>query len=713
MSIFSEVKYVPYADSRDCMNALATIEAIDFFFARQILLSQQQIGSSLSPTQYQEVFHVLLALSQYQRRGSVCIYLSTLANVHMWQAASPDTEIEANDIDVQSGSNAHERQDAQGAVAGAPESFVRGFQFSGIDELHNMLALFTQGLRPNSYLVLEKSRLYSKRYWHYEHTLCRYIAASVQQATIDKQHGRLISQQMLVSETMGLLFATPVVSNNIPDLQQLAVLNSLALPLSIITGGAGTGKTYTITRLAILISIVNSVPIHAIEMVAPTGKAANRMAQSLTEELAKLTLVPQLADICQSFSQLQPKTLNRLLKTKPITGQSAYSAQRPLPVKLIIVDETSMIDISLMHKLIDSLSPGTQLILVGDPNQLPSVETGCLLADLVAHPFAHMPVQHWQSLCNIYPALRLAEDFAQQHLVTNHKAGRGVVNKLVGTRRSHQIVDSFANAILAGDAAHALNIAQVEQYASRTMPSALLNSVVTFEQSRGQVQILPLMSANTEQSNSLKYAVDKVIADHILPHLFNLFKANSPDEAFLALKKYALLTPFRKSYLGTASLNQLIELALSKHLNWIKPNQLYKCKPIMILQNDYQLSLFNGDIGIMWENSDKELVAYFTVDKHLVAYPVYNLPAFDTNFAMTIHKTQGSEFENVDIILPPSDSDFLNKQLLYTGVTRAQKSVRIFTSIQTFRQTISTSADRISGLDASLSAALACFGQQE
>jgi exodeoxyribonuclease V alpha subunit len=121
--------------------------------------------------------------------------------------------------------------------------------------------------------------------------------------------------------------------------------------------------------------------------------------------------------------------------------------------------------------------------------------------------------------------------------------------------------------------------------------------------------------------------------------------------------------------------------------------------------NDYQLSLFNGDIGIIWDTNEKELVAYFMVNKKLVAYPVYNLPAIDTNYAMTIHKTQGSEFERVDIILPHSDTDFLNKQLLYTGVTRAQKSVRIFSSLYTFKQTLTNSADRISGIESRLSLA--------
>ncbi len=679
------------------MAALPSIEAIDYFFARQILFSQQKVDSLLSQTQYQEVFHVLLALSQYQRRGSVCVSLTALANMHFWKDESVNNEIEAADV--------IKVLDAPQAYTVAADQLNKGFQFSSIEILQSILATFIEGLPENTYLVLEESRLYSKRYWHYEHTLCHYIANSLQHKNIQQHRSKLISEQSLVVKTMGLLFPSPAVLDGLPDFQQLSVLNSLGLPLSIITGGAGTGKTYTITRLAILISVVNSVPIHAIEMAAPTGKAANRMAQSLNDELEKLSSLPELTDICNQLSKVQPKTINRLLKTNPMTGKSAYSSQRPLSAQLVIIDETSMIDISLMNKLIDSLAEGTQLILVGDPNQLPSVETGCLLADLVAHPFGKLSHQQWQSLCSAYPSLSEADDFASQHLLSEEMQSRGVVNKLVGMQRSHQQIDHFSKAILASDSKQALRLAHGLGAHSKEKPE--------FENVQGEVQILPLLSHNENHGFTTKKALENVLANKIVPNLFDLFNASSPEEGFLALRRYALLTPFRKSYFGTESLNQLIERQLSVNFDWVKPNKLYKCKPIMILQNDYQLSLFNGDIGIIWENNDKDIMAYFTIDKKLVGHPVYNLPAFDTNYAMTIHKTQGSEFERVDIILPHSDTDFLNKQLLYTGVTRAQKSVRIFTSIDTFTQTVNNSADRISGIESRLTMAFESGEQSE
>jgi exodeoxyribonuclease V alpha subunit len=691
MSIFARVVHIPYENSQQCDTALANIEAIDYFFARQIVSSQQQGAVTLTKEQYHEVFHILLALSQAQRLGSVCLSLSTLANMDMWNTDSANHQMDAvNKVG----------DEADSLNIDSPK---QGFYFSSIEILRSLLSHFIQGLPENMYLVLEENRLYSKRYWHYEHTLCHYIAANLQYANIQKRRNKLISRQDVVTQTMALLFPYASVSNGVPDLQQLSVLNALGSSFSIITGGAGTGKTYTITRLAILISIVNSVPIHAIEMAAPTGKAANRMAQSLNDELEKLKSIPQLADICEQLRELQPKTINRLLKTTPTTGKSAYSAKRPLSAQLVIIDETSMIDISLMNKLIDSLAEDTQLILVGDPNQLPSVETGCLLADLVAHPFGMLSRTQWQSLCDISPPLLQGQVFAQQHLVSDSMHSRGAVNRLVGTHRSHQKIDLFSKAILACDANEALRLTMV---AGDKVEAELGNTM-------GRVQIIPLLAQHAKQSVTAKQALVDVLASNIIANFFDLFKASTPEEGFLALQKYALLTPFRQSYFGTRSLNQLIEQHLALHFNWVKPNVLYKCKPIMILQNDYQLSLFNGDIGIIWENSQQELMAYFTVDKKLVAYPVYNLPAFDTNYAMTIHKTQGSEFASVDIILPHAHTDFLNKQLLYTGVTRARTNVRIFSSVDTFTQMVNTSADRISGIESRLTLAFEHYDQNE
>lgn len=729
MSIFSQLHYLPYESSAQCMAALEGIEAIDYFFARQLFTAQQKSNpvitkpkdavitngsttnthgandneahanahNKMNQHQYQQMFHILLALSQAQRNGSVCLVLSTLADTTLGQA-------EKSAINISESTNESTFSDAFSDVQHIPDSSneiiqtsegSQGFVFSNIDDIQNSIMLFVESIEHDGYLVLENRLLYSKRYWQYEENLCRYIATALNADTHAQKTSDLFSQKKVLLATMKYLFSSPTVSDGKVDFQQLSVLNSLSLPFSIITGGAGTGKTYTITRLAILISVVMNVPVNAIEMAAPTGKAANRMAQSLYDELEELARIPELADVCEQLKNIQPKTINRLLKTNPTTGQSAYSAQRPLPAKLVIIDETSMIDISLMNKLINGLSPGTQLILVGDPNQLPSVETGCLLADLVGHSFGDMSTAQWSFLCSISPTLNGDNNFLEQHVVSNDQYVKSAVNRLYGMHRSHVQIDNFAKAILQGDAQLAMSLAQ----------SSVENKMFAEGKSQTPLSIQNFVP-KTDEADNIKRSIANMIAKQVLPNLHTLFNASSAQEAFVAIKEYALLTPYRQSYFGAASLNMVIEQELKLHYKWVRPTKLYKCKPIMILQNDYQLSLFNGDVGIIWENSEGELVAYFMVNKSLVAYKVYNLPAFDVNYAMTIHKTQGSEFGSVDIILPPNHTDFLNRQLLYTAVTRAQKHVRVFTSKHTFSQTVYTSANRISGIEERLTKAL-------
>lgn len=675
MSLFPIVEYLPYKTSKECQNALMGIEAIDYFFSRQIVNSQQQaMSTKLTAQEYVEVFHILLALSFFQRQGSVCILLSKIANQSLWLDSS------INDT--------HEEARVSEALEDFPTvSKVKGYCFNDRTTLQQNLTKFIHGLPNNTYLILEDDRLYSKRYWQYEQNLCRFIAQNLTEENLRSWESDINVNRADITNKMQMMFTSSIVDNNEPDFQQLSVLNALYSPFSIITGGAGTGKTYTITRLAVLLCEIRGIPASSIEMAAPTGKAANRLAQSLNNELKTLSVRPELSVICSELGKVEPKTISRLLKINPSNGLSAYDAQRPLSAKLVIVDETSMIDISLMNKLINSLSDNTQLILVGDPNQLPSVETGCLLADLVAHPIGNLTHHRWELLTNVYPALENGSDFAKRVLLNTQKYAKSAVNRLSKMRRSSADIGEFAQSVLASNSEEALRLARIDATESA-------------------IQIKPFVGRATDKAQSVKYSMQEVLSKDIIPNFSALFNATSVEQAFAAMKKYALLTPFRKSIYGTHSLNQLIEQQLSQRYDWIEPNKLYKCKPIMILQNDYQLSLFNGDLGVIWEDDDKQKFAYFNTAKGLMKYPIYNLPLFDVNYSMTIHKTQGSEFEAVDIILPNLDSDFLNKQLLYTGITRAQFKVRLFTDPDTLRQVINRSADRISGIDTNLSKAI-------
>ena len=700
MSVFAKVAHLPYQSSKECQERLLGVEAIDYFFARQIVGSQQSsAGITLTKQEYTEVFHILIVLSYLQRQGSVCILLSKIANQLFWfESLIKNDKIETYEI---RGNN-------------LPLSNF-GYCFNDRINLQQIITKFTHELPYKTYLVLEDDRLYSKRYWQYEQNLCQFIAKNLSDENVKSWQESINPSQ--ISTIMRLMFSSSPVENGTPDLQQLSVINSLFSPFSIITGGAGTGKTYTIARLALLLSEIRSMPAKAIEMAAPTGKAANRLAQSLREELLSLSEVSELSITCNELSNIEPKTISRLLKINPATGMSAYNAQRPLAASIVIVDETSMIDISLMDKLINSLSENTQLILVGDPNQLPSVETGCLLADLVSHPIGEMTKVRWNRILQVYPSFENSQSFMADFLVGEQTLAKSVVNSLSRMRRSSAEISAFAEAVLSTNADQAIALAGLGFFgnAATFEKQELYNPVLSdsLEQvpknAKLPIQIKPFNSNELGQKIGLTRALEQVLDKEIIPNFSSLFCANSVEEAFVAMNKYALLTPFRKTFYGSQSLNQVIERLLSQRYDWIEPGKLYKGKPIMILQNDYQLSLFNGDLGLIWEDDEHQKCAYFNTAKGLMKYPIYNLPLFDVNYAMTIHKTQGSEFEAVDIIIPKLNSDFLNKQLLYTGITRAKLAVRLFTDPDTLRQVINRSADRISGIESNLSKAIKQF----
>lgn len=700
MSVFAKVDHLPYQTSTECQEKLLGVEAIDYFFARQIVSNQQSsTGLTLTEQEYVEVFHILIVLSYLQRQGSVCILLSKIADQRFWF----ESLINNDKIDPHLSSA---NQSPIGSV---------GYSFGNRSSLQKMITKFIHELPYQTYIIVEEDRLYSKRYWQYEQNLCQFIGKNLSDENLNVWQASI--KQSEIASKMKTLFTSAPVENGAPDLQQLSVINSLYSPFSIITGGAGTGKTYTIARLALLLCEIRGIPASAIEMAAPTGKAANRLAQSFRDELLNLSELPDLSITCKELSKVEPKTISRLLKINPATGTSAYNAQRPLSASLVIVDETSMIDISLMDKLINSLSENTQLILVGDPNQLPSVETGCLLADLVSHPIGKLTAARWNKIIEVYPSFEMADSYVVKRLVSEQGLAKSAVNRLSRMRRSSSEISAFAEAVLSANADQALLFAGHRSSGNAASLKELdeHNQVLSdsFEDvprtSNLTIQINTLSSHEPRQIVGPRQALEQVLYKDVISNFSNLFSANSVEEAFLALKQYALLTPFRKTIYGSECLNQVIEQLLSKRYEWIEPGRLYKCKPIMILQNDYQLSLFNGDLGLIWEDDDGQKYAYFKTSKGLIKYPVYNLPAFDVNYAMTIHKTQGSEFEAIDIILPNLNSDFLNKQLLYTGVTRAKLKVRLFTEPSTLRQVINRSADRISGIESNLSKAIEQF----
>lgn len=649
------LRNLPYENVQECLATLAGIEAIDYFSAQYTLSLCQTMPAfeKLSQPLKDLSFHVLLSLSYAQRQGNSCLVIDALANKHMW------SETELSPI-----------------VGGLQK---QGYQFPGPQHLKDCTAAFAQMFINIDIVKLDGSRLYTAKFYQYEQQFCEHLRLKIQgtdeslkgiQASIAcsaEPHKEIPNHYLRMQQCWPLLFAH-VSENNNTDWQQLAVSNALTSRFSVISGGAGTGKTYTLSRILMVLLYAFDLHARRIGFVAPTGKAANRLATSLMQEMISLTSRSDFAKYQSMLQYIEVQTVHRLLKIHPIDGRCKYDEHRPLPFDYLILDEASMVDLSLMHKLLRATAANCKVIMVGDPNQLPSVDAGCLLADLVACGAPVMSQQRAKQLLSLNPNLQInIDDFDRssepknQYLVSLQKG-----------KRSNQAVYDFAHAVLVGDATAVLRTAN--------QSVTLHHSVVC-----------------NEQVNAFKQLLDC----DVVPQLAASLSAPHLAQAWEALSQYACLIPNRRGFAGVDWVNAYVEYALSRRFAWVELGQAYRGKPIMISQNDYNLGLFNGDIGIIWPDDKGELWAYFpsAQSAEFQQYSLYTLPAYDAVFAMTIHKTQGSEYQHVDVILPQHSAQYLTRELLYTGVTRAKKQLRVFSDEQTLVAAVKQKVERVSGVE--------------
>lgn len=640
---------LPYKSSVECMHALHSIEAIDYFFAKQVfdaLLLRCFDAQKDIPTQGQTslLFHLFLAISYFQRDGHICINTDALCDKLLWH---DEDQISPSDFVV---------------------DINIGYRFPSKKRLKELMSTIQGTFKNEAYIVINDDCIYTKRYWYYETQLCEFV-----QKKCSTQHSETInfSKSPQTSSLLGQLFPHSIVENNHLDLQQLATLRACLSRFSIITGGAGTGKTYTIARLVMLKSVIEKLKTSQIELLAPTGKAANRVYESFQKELVHLEKQKELEELSQKLMQIEAKTIHRLLKIDPITGQPRHDQHNRIEAKLVIVDESSMLDVSMLVKLINALNDDVTLILVGDANQLPSIESGSLLADLVNHPLANMNVNKWQHLSEFSPQLTTIDANNLKEIVGADNDNLGFVNRLTQSRRNNPDINQLANSILAMD-------------------------IPAFTESLN----LPSIKYINVHKDRFEQSLKQYIVDVVDTYFANIFAAKSVQEAFGFFKAFALLSPFRRGYAGTDNLNRMIESTLFSKAYVSGSQGLYAGKPIMITKNDYKLGLFNGDVGIIWQNENGGLSAYFLRENNtLKSVSIHSILYFETTYAMTIHKTQGSEFTQVAVILPDYNQTFLSQQLLYTAVTRARNKVDILASKEVLLGALQHKTQRISGIE--------------
>ena len=420
-------------------------------------------------------------------------------------------------------------------------------------------------------------------------------------------------------------------------LQMLAATQAVTRRLSMITGGPGTGKTSTVVK--ILSALLKSQPDLRIKLAAPTGKAAMRLSESIRSAAEKLnTKVP--SDV---------STIHRLLGMRGDGSSFAYSAKRPLPLDVVILDEASMIDLVMFDRFMSALEPKTQLILLGDPLQLPSVDSGSVLADITDH------------------GATITLDYGEE-LKRWTELGDGTEISSHPLSNSHCILKTsfrFKDDSGIGQLSKSLRTQNFDISWSESED-------VRVSRDFDQTKVLDAMTKAYRQFLSACQHDDS--AEALLEHF---------DEA-------RLLTPIREGEFGVSQLNERFE-----QQHFPDAGTYYHGKPIMIERNHYSLRLFNGDIGICVQRGEKLEVAFRKVSGEIEYYLPSRLPQHDTCFAMTVHKSQGSEFDTVLLVLPEVQQDnFVNQELVYTGVTRCRNDLVIFTQqdLSSLKQVTRTSA---------------------
>jgi exodeoxyribonuclease V alpha subunit len=424
---------------------------------------------------------------------------------------------------------------------------------------------------------------------------------------------------------------------------------------TIITGGPGTGKTTTVARL--LAMLYNLEPELKVALAAPTGKAALRMAESLKN--AKLDTSPVIA---AKFDGLEPMTVHRLLRYIPDSPYFRHNAANPLPYGLVIVDEASMLDAALFSKLLDAVAEGARLILLGDKDQLASVEAGSLLGDLCRLP----------GVVNNF-------DQSRADLINNFTAGFQA--------------DAGPLPALAG---HVVELKRSRRFSS--LAGIGLFSKAVLQNDR------PVLENIIREAGNEQVVLDSDYAEDLFQSFIKGFETYiTESDPYTALKKFndiRILCAVRNGEQGVDRVNRRVEDFLRKKGLLNGNGETYLNRPVMVTGNYYELGLFNGDVGIMRPDAAGVLKVWFEDGQGGVRdlLPAY-IPYLATVFAMTIHKSQGSEYDHVLILFPKAaDERILTREILYTAVTRARKKAIIQVSPEQLLTMAATGVHRASGI---------------
>ncbi len=513
-------------------------------------------------------------------------------------------------------------------------------------------------------------RLYLRRYFVYERNVARSLAARL----ADSSRAEAIARIDPADLRAALLrqFADDAQHGRSADIdQQTAVLLALRSRLLIVSGGPGSGKTTTVLRLLALIverARAEQVPAPRIALAAPTGKAAARLSETLRARggAEANAAIPGAAT-----------TVHRLLGFAPSGTRAQVDRRNPLPYDLVVVDEASMLDLALAARLCDALAPSARLILLGDRDQLASVEAGRVFGALshaagAAGGYSPALAQWLQSILLQKVDTAVAQAAAPApHSVA---ATPALADSFVELRGNHRFDGQGA----IGRLAVALRRGDVE----------------------AAMRLLREGGAEAGLSPHAGGALPQRIVRDLVPRYAELAHAADADAAFGVAERFRVLCALREGPFGAVAINAAIERELSRHGEGVESDGWYPGRLVIVGANDYRLGLFNGDIGIALPGGERgALEVWFrNADGSLRALPPLVLNACEPAYALTVHKAQGSEFDEVAVVLPERDVRVLTRELVYTAVTRARRKVDLWASAETLARAIARGTQRWSGL---------------
>jgi exodeoxyribonuclease V alpha subunit len=558
-------------------------------------------------------------------------------------------------------------------------------------------------------LILDNQRLYLHRYFDYE---CRLAASLSARSAATAGASSALSPNVIA--LLDQLFAGDGLETGAPDWQKIAAITALLGRLTIISGGPGTGKTTTVVNL--LACLLEADPRCRIALTAPTGKAAARMTEVILQRAG------HLPDALRVRLPTESSTIHRLLGTTP-DGDFRHDAANQLPIDVLVVDEASMLDLALAVHLIEAVPAAARIILLGDKDQLSAVESGAVFSELSAQPT--MSAQRIDTLSRL-GGVALAPQATRRTPASKPKAASraadvpqldlfagpsppppspplpspplppapaaltGLEDSVIWLRRNYRFAAGSAIGLLATQT-NAGNSAQVlEQLRNPPDPS------LRWINEDGSVP-----STESTQAVFQGYApyIDAMRNPHAEPALVTA-----------AFARFRVLCAVRDGPWGVNAINHQVTShfrRLLQHPGDPGPrSEWYPGRPVMVLRNDPVLKLFNGDIGIVLPDGNGTLQVYFpTEGGEFRAVAPVRLPEHETAFAMTVHKSQGSEFDEILLVLPAEKNRILTRELLYTAVTRARLRLSIIANASVVASTVDTATKRTSGLLARLSRA--------